>query len=131
MFSHISTFFTDLKISLKKSSMGTTSSSDGRRKGKDGAGGGYRRSSRADADDDEDMVPARGCLGRSVSMEWGLANARKRRTTSTESLNHASDNLRSASSLMELSTAASNSVTGCVLVRTLNYHFHEIRYFRR
>lgn len=95
MLSQVTAFISDLKLGFKSSTKGSYKS----RRRRQGQGNGNY-----DGDDDDDSRARQGCLGRSVSMEWGLAS-RRRRTKSTESLDRMSDHVRSAVSLMELTQA--------------------------
>lgn len=107
MLSQIAAYFS-VRWNAKSSIKGRSSS-----RSKD-SGNRYRSSSRRrelrsngerDDEDEEDMVRPRGCLGRSVSMEWGTAQSHRRhRTTSTEYLNSI-EPVRGARSVAELNQA--------------------------
>lgn len=96
MLSQVTAFISDLKLGFKSSTKGSYKS---------------RRRRQRDSHDDDDSRATSGCLGRSVSMEWGLAS-RRRRAKSTESLDRMSDHVRSAVSLMELTQATQAGPVG-------------------
>lgn len=108
MFSHVTAFISDLKLGFK-STVKTPYKSRRRRQRRHGKTNNYNNNNDDNDDSDDSGSGAQyGCLGRSVSMEWGLggssssAAARRRRAKSTESLDRMSDHVRSAVSLMEL-----------------------------
>lgn len=112
MFSHVTAFISDLKLGFK-STVKNPYKSRRRRQRRHGKTNNYNNNN--DDNDDSDSDAQYGCLGRSVSMEWGLggssssAAARRRRAKSTESLDRMSDHVRSAVSLMELTQGSTGA----------------------